>query len=270
MKIIKKIVKTIPHDDLFTFKPPSEPLNDAGIDEIVGLETFIKLYSLNALDKLKRHFDWRPMTEKGSLVKRLKSYLYKQSDYKMLPLESAKIGEIVSKYTITSKEYALDVTKSFRWEAGDFGDSGSCFFQGRSGIRMDMMDDGRYSALRFFQRDMLQIRKGNSKYYPLFAGIARSWIWTTKISREVKKGLSIEQDVYVVFNGYGANTRWQASFLSAYLGLPMKKVALHNKGNVSGGLYVNQGLGFVIGETSIIETLTELDFGLDVHHCSLR
>lgn len=259
MPTIEKQIKAVELDSLFSFKPESEPIPHSAIKQI---EKFIELgYSDRG------NIDWRPMNEKGALVKRLKTYMYKKHSIKVSATILEKIGAIVADNSIATKEYALDITENFEWNAGDFGDHGSCFFGGRTGIRQDMEEDGRFKSLRFFQRDFLQKRKGTDKFHPLYAGIGRSWIWTTNITAKVKANLSIKSGVYVVFNGYGPSTQWQASFLSAYLGLPMKQVMLTNHGETCGGLYVNNGLGYIIGPDAIITNVSELDFGLNDHNC---
>jgi len=266
MEIIKTKIKDIVNDDLFSFKPDVEILDSDTIESITRLDPIM---NKNVME-YHREIDWRAKTTKGALTKRIKSYTYRKHKVKLSPIILEKIGSIAASKTTATKEYALDITKEFNWKAGDFGDSGSCFFGGRTGIRIDMMDDGRYEALRFFVKDILGKKQGVNKYYDSYAGIGRSWIWKTRIQETINENKAILSDVYVVFNGYGPDTRWQASFLSAYLKLPMKRINVHNKGNVTGGLYVNNGIGYILGDATVIKKVTNLDFGLDVHHCSLQ
>jgi len=267
MKLIRKKIKDIPIDKLFSFTPESEPLDYNQQREILDIIGISSKISSSQRYVLIDEIDWRPMSASGSLVKRLKSKMYKDFSIKLSPSILEKLGAYINANIVATKEYALDVTKTFDWEAGDFGDGGSCFWAGRSAIRKDMMADGRFKSLRFFVKDTIsKTRKGLNKYHDTYAGIGRSWLWTTKVQEQVSKTVSVVSDVYVIFNGYGPGTKWQAQFLSAYIGLPMKLVSIKNKGQVSGGLYVNNGEGYIIGEGSVIEQISQLDLGMDIHH----
>lgn len=271
MKKIRTNLKELPINQLLEFEPDNEPITKEARKEILKLirDSDEKLHSCSMLT-YETTIDWRPKTSKGSLVKRIKNELYRgKLKIKLSDDVLQKIGTIIAENTVATKKYALDITEDFNWESGDFGDSSSCFWGGRNGIRTDMMKDGRFKALRFFRENGNDIFQDLIKYkfYKGFIGIGRSWIWTATVTRNVSKDTVLESKVYVVFNGYGSNTQWQASFLSAYLNYPMKKISLHNKGTAVGGLYINKSIGYIIGEETVIRSINELDLSLKINHC---
>lgn len=278
--------KKLPFSELFTFRPKIEALDSQTVEKITKLVAYsfeenkkesLKLgnktfqnsirWSWTSRDLLFKGIDWMPINERGTLTKRIKTHFYKKFEVKLDPQILEKVGMIIADNVVATKEYSLDTTRTFNWGAGDFGDAGSCFFGGRTGIRMDMMSDGGFKAVRFFTKDLLGSRLGSGKYYKDYAGIGRAWIWTTKVMPKTKGQTVIDPEVYVIFNGYGPNTHWQASFVAAYLGLPMKAITLTNRGLSDHGLYVNDDIGYVIGDRAVIESITTLDFGVKEYFC---
>jgi hypothetical protein len=221
--------------------------------------TQLVVYSWAIPDRIfPKLFSWDLVTNRGGLGKRIKAHLYKQFGIKLPHDLSEKIGMVIADNVIATKEYSIDVTSNFNWNAGDFGDSASCFFSERVGIRIDMMSTGKFKALRFFTKDLLGKRQGVGRYHSGMAGIGRSWVWKTVI-REEHRHAVIGNEAYVLFNGYGPSTHWQAKFLSNYLDLPMKMIALTNQRRSAGALYVNDDYGFVFGKTEVIKNIKQLD-----------
>ncbi len=53
--------------------------------------------------------------------------------YKLPAQALQAIGNLAEEYSTEPKEYYWDVAKSIDWDAGDFGDDGSCFWGCREG-----------------------------------------------------------------------------------------------------------------------------------------
>lgn len=212
--------------------------------------------------------DWKWMGQRGTLPKRIARWCYEELNHKLSEKTIAEIGNIVRKDLVKSKTYYIDFVDTFDWKAGQFADSGSCFWDGRSAIKRSMEKDGKFMAIRFFKevkadpyiklKPEVDHSKGRFyvQDYSYFTGIARAWIYRTTVPYRNK-----EHEVFVVFNGYGIPTKQISSILSHFTGESLKEISLLNNGSLHGGLYFN-GRGYLIGSESFIKDKDEYDFGV--------
>ena len=234
----------------FEFSMPGGMVSESGIDELIMYlrdtavnETFTMTTSRWKSTIEEVGMDW--VTKQGTWPKRFlkelkkisKSYMTSNQTFNGIftqPIVS-EIGSIISRNTEHDTQFRFDIVTHFDWDAGDFGDNGSCFWgTERSGARTAMGENG-FLALRFFDGDR---------------GKARCWI-----------GQDPETDLPVMFNGYGMDLIRQVRILATYLGVMYHKTCVQNHGDDSGILYINGGRGFILGCDSYEDRT--VDFKLD-------
>lgn len=215
--------------------------------------------------------EWRWLTNRGSLPKRIAKWYYDKYGKKLPDSISSAIGNIVRKKTVPNKKYHFDFTRDFTWEAGDFGDHESCFWESRSEIRDRMMDDPRFHAIRFFtehkrENGLITSRLGcfHADKDTYWTGHSRAWFVRETITREVQKKV-IEHTVYIVFNGYGMTTEQISSVFSSFLGVGYKVITVSNHKHLHKALYIND-VGYLIGDKSILDQISDYDFSLNSYY----
>lgn len=116
----------------------------------------------------------------GTLPKRIQKFLFNTQKHKLTPEQISELGNIAQRWLPKTDEWEIDFVKEFDWEAGDFGDSGSCFWGDRRETKWWLKEVGAY-ALRRLRPNTREL------------GYGRCWILTHE---------SVP-DGFVVFNGYG-------------------------------------------------------------------
>lgn len=177
----------------------------------------------------------------GTFPKRISKFYYKNFGIKCPTEFLTNIGNIARTHSSEQKTYSFDFTNEFDWESGDFGDGGSCYFGGRSGARQ-MISEADGLAVRFFDSN------GN--------GLARAWILP-------------HGNIHVFFNGYGMQLVTIVRVIATWAGLSYVKVTVTNRGRSNDTLWINGDSGYVMGETSIIEDIQDVDFDLDDIHVDI-
>lgn len=171
----------------------------------------------------------------GTFTKRVSKFYYKAHGIKCPAAFVQEIGNIARSHTEDNLSYDFEFVNEFDWQAGDFGDNGSCFWGSNEAAREVMANEGGL-AIRFYASN------GN--------GQARAWV------------APIERGLYIVFNGYGFNshpTLVAARVLSLHLNSSYKKVYLSNHGQESGLVYINSGIGYIVGNADKIDSYSEYD-----------
>ncbi len=170
----------------------------------------------------------------GTLPKRVSSCLFREYGVRLTKKQLSEIGNICKRHTVKEQRYVYDITDTFDWEAGDFGDSGSCYWGSNQSNRYALQDSGECYAVRLYRDD-----DGAEGY-------ARAWIrtWTDKA---------------VLFNVYGLDPGIQmARILSTVMGLSYKKVVLRSD------LYINDSAGYLIGTSDIIDGVESVYLDIDL------
>lgn len=199
------------------------------------------------LPGLPDDWDWRWSVStgdyRGKFPKRLSQYYYKAFGLKAPEGFLVQVGNIARAHSEDRSAYYFDFTDSFDWHAGDFGDDGSCFWGGggNSYARVMLRDNGA-RAIRFY-----------SSADPAAAGVARAWIAPLEA-----------EGLYIVFNGYGFPgyaTLAIARVFAQFMERSYRRLNLVNIGDTSGTLWINSGMGYVVGHSAAI---AEMDF-YDLH-----
>lgn len=220
---------------------------DGGISSY-GIERIINLLSnhISRTFKVVDNIEWTWKTSRGTLPKRIASYVKKEFGIKLSTEVITKIGNYAADNTNKGKSYIFEVDnlKSGFWDAGDFGDDGSCFWGGRSMVK-ELLQDYDFYAIKFYETAENQC-----------CGIGRCW------AKPIKNG-------FVIFNTYGPYSQLEvARMLANYLGTLYKKIYLYNDNNSGDLLYINNASGLYIGKDTDIE---RYDFKIDENeyenHC---
>lgn len=174
---------------------------------------------------------------RGNFPKRMFKAL-KKIGIVLTQIELSEIGTIAAGHCLKHSDWLVDVVGEFNWDAGDFGDSGSCFWESRKPARV-VMEEHDFLALRFYE-------EVNGK------GLARCWIGYNTKSTE---------PVAVVFNAYSKNSvvslLTMARLLSFATNLSYKACELVNEGSPDDVLWINNGSGYLVGNIKHLETLSE-------------
>lgn len=155
----------------------------------------------------------------GTFPKRVASW-YRRNARPLLTAELQRvIGEIGARLgpqVNHGRTYFCDLVRHIDWDAGDFGDDGSCYWTTNKVARPALNDDPYTGALRFWSGDDDDAH-----------GIARCWV--TRCDEHV-----------IVWNAYGLNAVTCARVLAAALpGYTYAKCDLVNNGERKGKVWIN-------------------------------
>jgi hypothetical protein len=180
------------------------------------------------------------------MPKRVASYFFKKFGIKSPTAFLEQLGNVARQHTSEGVAYDFDFTDVFDWDDGDFGDAGSCYWGSNEAARDMLMENGGF-AIRFYNDEG--------------EGFGRAWV----VSRQPSEGF------YVVFNGYGVSdsaTLTAARIMSLFLSVTYKRVVLRNNGTQTGMLWINGGIGYLIGNIQVIDAITYYDLHIpDVYTC---
>lgn len=191
------------------------------------------------------NWDWRVRGRGkyvGNLPKRIGKYLHLTHQYDLSLRQTEHIGNIAAAGCFKEPTvFYADFTQDFCWDAGAFGDGGSCFWGGRAAARDLMKKHGSW-AVRFFT---------DSTYW---RGTARAWIYPVE-----------DQCLLLVWNGYGMTTQQIAMILSVHFGNAYYgRIQLSNNNCTDGQLYLNDaGRAWALGPVAAFQgsSAPHYDFG---------
>ncbi len=238
------------HQARHTIKIPGNGIAQPGIDAIKWTLTGWGLPNL----PYAWCWDWRVVGKGeyvGTLPKRIGKWYYQEHATKLTPDQLTTIGNIGSQHSTRDETYSFDFVDRIDWSAGDFGDSGSCFWSCHASAK-DMILDNGGGAVRFFHADTHN-------------GIARAWI------------VPRPDGCFLVFNGYGMGTLPIARIVATHLDHAYyRQVKLTNNGISDGALWINGGNGYLVGPQSVVTTIDAIDLDWDdpdgcvCEHCGDR
>lgn len=234
----------------YTIQMPQGVISETGVRE---LRSYIANTSIQAdewralnpacerpaLAALPDDWQWQWLvTGKGDYVgtfpKRVRKYYFKQFGIKCPNNFIEQLGNIARTHSEKEVSYTFEIVNRIDWHSGDYADYGSCYWGGNSGAREMLIENGGL-AIRFSDEDG--------------KGYARAWL------------VPVEDDLHIIFNGYGLQTINIARIFAHWQGgLDYKKIDLTNHNTDTGTLYINSGVGYIIGDTSIVESYSAYDF----------
>lgn len=220
---------TIPQDSILEFAPNS---NSIGANGQRMLQSYMESEGLPMFpnDWAWVYNDTSPASKekryKGKFAKRAGKFVHDETGSKMTDAQRATLGKLARDNAASDAFYRYEVTGCFDWNAGDFGDYGSCFWDGNSGARTAMQEHDQFYALRFYDE--------------CEDGDGRAWLY------------HIDRDAIILFNAYGSIELLEmASMLCQLRGseYTYKRIRISNHGKDCGTLYLNAGNGYVICKT---------------------
>lgn len=196
-------------------------LSPAGVRAV---QKFIESYDVDT-----SRLDWRLYHNGANLLDRVRRLVATSADGGMSDYAASELGNTIARYTIKAGAYWFDIVDSIDWKAGDFGDSGSCYWGCRSKAKRMLTDNGGL-ALRFFSDNWED-------------GIGRVWLWPTN------------DGAAVLFNAYGDimpgvrnSIDRAAALLSHVTGSKWgKRISVDNNGSDTGTMWINNGAGHTVG-----------------------
>lgn len=112
----------------------------------------------------------------GPINKRIRKWLMGYNDKVVLPKDfNSKLGDLVSPFVIR-KGIKVEVTDEFDWNAGDFGDAGSCFWGERSICREFMPAWGCRAILFSIPENVQQVGM-DGRVRTNWIGAGRCWMY---------------------------------------------------------------------------------------------
>ncbi len=163
----------------------------------------------------------------GTLPKRISRWAWNNYRCKISKEHASVIGNIGSTYRGKKSGFGFSFTDKIDWEAGDFGDDGSCFWSCHSSAK-DIITDHGGGAIKFYETT-----NGSTDW---LRGIARAWFLPHGTCGD-----------FMVFNGYGYTTLEISQAVSACLGYNHESICLSNFGDPDGRLWINNGAAYLIG-----------------------
>jgi len=168
----------------------------------------------------------------GTLPKRIGKWLHKHQGKVLNESTSQKIGETAKKFTGSYYGHVkMDFDLSLAWNAGEFGDPKSCFWQSRRDC-LRVLKRNKALAVRFYNAEG--------------KGIGRAWC--------IK-----HNDGLIIFNGYGLSTHEITRILGEFLNLPYKQIALYFSGSNEHVVFVNGGKAMLLAPTATLRETTSID-----------
>lgn len=189
---------------------------------------------------------------RGRLAARLQQAMKLRAGYDLTTGDLDNIGQTVATAMRRQGAWRFDFTDTINWNAGDFGDSGSCYWRSNAGAK-DVLEyqDNDFRAMRFYD-------ESGRRAYGTGIGVGRCWIVIRNQTIKLDPLGLVKATLRVpcVFNGYwdqnfydGRRAYFDASdvtnaashVLATHIGGVTQRIELTNTGETSGKVYVNGG-----------------------------
>lgn len=143
-------------------------------------------------------------------------------------------------------------THTIDWNAGEFGDGGSCLWGGKVNGRY-MIQKNKAFAVQFFADKNAEIKMG------------RCWGWWSKHGLIIWNGYNRENirsqvDDYGILGRNSDHLDIMAMMIAKAFGVQSKKIVLHNEGKGNGNLHINKSTGYLIAPGSTLKRIHSFDF----------
>lgn len=203
-------------------------------------------------------WDWKSKTG-GKIMKRFSRYIKDIYDYSLSSDDLNKIGNMVNAGHLTGEVIYYDIVDHANWNAGDFGDGGSCYWGGRAGAKDMILNEAGGGAIRCYEKHFIP----GSNY----RGLGRAWLVPVTVNGET---------FWTMFNGYHRRennaTQYMSNIFSAVMGLKKRSIDASNNGDDEGTLWLN-GSTYIFGteeQLGKIKSIHDIDFGIverEYHYC---
>lgn len=242
----------------YTLDAPEGIISPTGMREIITYMNSQKLtegewLALNPeaprafMPPLPFEWEWVWLTKtgefKGRFPARVSNYLFKTYGLRCPASFLTEVGNIARRHTEDNPVYTFEFVNDFRnWHEGEFGDMGSCYYWERNEEVWGALANNGAWAVRF--------------YNSADNGMARAWF------------VPLPNNLYVLFNGYGFAgnaTLVVARVVATWLGVDYRKIYLSNNGHTGGLVWIDDGIGYVIGQAEYIAAFASYDLRWNVY-----
>lgn len=180
------------------------------------------------IEGVDKNIEWVYKADNGmKIIKRVERYI-KNNVGKVFAFDDDMKKAINNEQKLKRREYLYDVVEEFDWDAGDFGDTRSCFWAGMAYSKKTLRDLG-VKALRFYNSNG--------------GGCARAWIAQVKHIGNGECMTSDEGEEYITFNAYGYTPSEVAHIAREIL---KKKNVLQVELKLPESTYVNKNSAYLI------------------------
>jgi hypothetical protein len=187
--------------------------------------------------------EWTIDSTNGGLTTRIKKWYYDEHHIKLKDSTISHIGNLASRNAIRMKEVGVLFTRDLNKSRHFFYHKGSCWWSEYEISRCLMKQHGGIGMVLYDADDhdktigrawLVPLAK---KQYPLVPKFSSGWYPTT----------DTDTGTFVLFNGYGFETRLFAMLLAQMQGSEYQLVGLS-----AGDCYINNDNGFLIGSREAI------------------
>lgn len=194
------------------------------------------------------------VNSEGKLIKRLAKFIKQELNWKLSDAEAGYIGGIITNYK-PSDRIPFDVTDHFDWQAGDFGDYGSCFWGCRKNAR-EILTNHNCLAIRIYKDDSYNEGEG------------RAWLYYAP-----------KHNGFIMFNSYSHRQIEELSNKLAswirenyHIDVYTKRISFRVNGRDDGTVWINGGEGILISseEYSTLKSInmTGIEESTDIECCN--
>jgi len=174
----------------------------------------------------------------GSLAKRIRKYLQYKYKVDLSQKDMGQLGEIIRKLKNQQTNFIAEFVDNFEWEAGDFGDFGSCFWEERWVAKDILLENGATPILFYNEEN---------------EGVGRAIV--------INRGNHM-----VVFNSYGFNLEEVVQMLARYFHCKYKIVEANNRYDNNILLYINDEKTGILSYSTIDGNYYELGISTDNYY----
>lgn len=187
----------------------------------------------------------------GTLPKRISSYYHTEHGVQLKKSELEYIGDVAKKgHNSQNEKYIFQFVNKFNWNAGDFGDSNSCYFV-RSGTPLRVLEENGILAVCFYSE-----RGRYTQGHPITATTQRQRLQDSRddLQKDIHSNWGLarawvipdfpEMGMITLFNGYGFtgdSLLTISRVLSMYFSVSYCQVIAYNQGRTAGVVYINTG-----------------------------
>ena len=259
------MLKIIP-DVITEFEPTADiqPLPDDVVEECTKLiyRARVKNVPMRAYETfpwfdLAMGVNWKWIAPGGTLLRRVQKWYNEQFSENLPYMTIEQIHNVIRTRVPKQKKYYIEFTQDLDWQAGDFGDGGSCFFGIRNIVRDEMQKDGRFWAVRFYTESRNYGKRVDYMDNEHLYGHARA-LFTLEY---IKINRTVTLPYMVIFNGHTIPTDKIAQIVSAYFHMPFKWMDTTNNKKATGGIYLNDG-SYIVAPQKALNGISNYDFGM--------
>jgi hypothetical protein len=192
------------------------------------------------------------------LNRQISKWFHKLWNYKLTQKELSEIGNVLDSKEGETIIYfrVFNPRKEKIWLAGEYGDSNSCFWNGRVDARETIISNEKFKALLFYKKNPpAEFLTDHTHLYMEGYTLGRCWLF-----ERTNGG-------YILFNGYfnGKNLTLfnLKEAISEFLDTDFEYITLINKGHAKDRIWINEeGHGYLFSDDA--SEIASIDLNTDI------